>query len=144
MEITAKTYENDVDVNIGNKYFLTTMQSSDDLEVKKWVQEVKKIYGKHNRQGVAAGLNACRSIGFASCRYYKQEDFTTVWEVTAFFMVFMPTRDPFSNVFLYDKRTIVAGVGIEGVVKKLEEENEGLLITTRRVELREAAKKAFP
>jgi hypothetical protein len=73
MEITAKTYENDVDVNIGNKYFLTTMQSSDDLEVKKWVQEVKKIYGKHNRQGVAAGLNACRSIGFASCRYYKQE-----------------------------------------------------------------------
>ena len=42
MEITAKTYENDVDVNIGNKYFLTTMRSSDDLEVKKWVQEVKK------------------------------------------------------------------------------------------------------
>lgn len=67
-----------------------------------------------------------------------------MWEVTAFFMVFMPTRDPLSNVFLYDKRTIVAGVGIEGVVKKLEEENEGLLITTRRVELREAAKKAFP
>lgn len=67
-----------------------------------------------------------------------------MWEVAAFFMVFMPIRDPFSNVFLYDKRTIVAGVGIEGVVKKLEEENEGLLITTRRVELREAAKEAFP
>lgn len=68
MEITAKKYENDVDVNIGNKYFLATMQSSDDLEVKKWVQEDKKIHDKHNRQGVAAGLNACRSVGFASCR----------------------------------------------------------------------------
>lgn len=33
---------------------------------------------------------------------------------------------------------------MEGVVKKLEEENEGLLITTWRVELREAAMEAFP
>lgn len=51
MEITAKTYENDVDVNIGNKYFLTTMRSSDDLEVKKWVQEVKKNIRQAQKAG---------------------------------------------------------------------------------------------
>ncbi|KAJ6709332.1 hypothetical protein OIU74_010432 [Salix koriyanagi] len=83
VETTARTCEteNYVNVNIGNKYFLATMQSSNDLEVKKW--------------------------------------------------------------HLYDKRTIVAGGGTEGPVKKLVEENEGSVITTRRVELREAAKKAL-
>ncbi|KAG6784129.1 hypothetical protein POTOM_009814 [Populus tomentosa] len=126
MEITAKTYENDVDVNIGNKYFLTTMQSSDDLEVKKWVQEVQKIYGKHNRQGVAAG----RSIGFVSCRYYKQEgSIYTQFEIKIIMW-------PYASLHIPDALFIA--------LKKLEEENEGLLVTTRRVELREAAMEAFP
>ena len=47
--------------------------------------------------------------------------------------------------FLYDNRTVVVGVGIEQIAKKLEKEKEddGLIIR-KRVELRKEADKFFP
>jgi len=65
-----KEWENSPDFNIGNKYFVTSMRSSNDSQVRKGVK--KSTLG---RKGIPVGLKTmlCRSIGYASNGCYKPE-----------------------------------------------------------------------
>ncbi|KAJ6730512.1 hypothetical protein OIU85_021323 [Salix viminalis] len=123
------------------------MQSSNDPEAKKWVREGKNIYtaSKTGRALLSVSMLVAASALPAAGAINKK-----MLRLRAgshgLLHGFHASKGPVLQCLgdsLYDKRTTVAGGGTEGPVKKLVEENEGSVITTRRVELREAAKKAL-
>ncbi|XVF36973.1 hypothetical protein REPUB_Repub19eG0104900 [Reevesia pubescens] len=146
-------------VTIDNKFFITVIETKSESKLREWIRGIQAIYGKKNRRNLIVGLVATYRQHYANSGCYhrpkvieenrgeKPYDLLQLCVGSHCLLTQICPYTPMPRVlkdFLYDNRTIVVGVGIEKIAKKLEKDrqDDGLMIR-RRVELRNEAEKCF-